>query len=336
MGKLCCRELRKVGLEIKIVLAPPPALFRLATWLFAGLALPLCGATLDDLQRVQASVQQHYERVRQAMVAIECNGGTASGVIVSPSGLVLTAAHVVEASKRKTKVTLHDGKTVEGTSLGVDTSTDAAMVQLPAPAKSWPHIPISREVRELVIGQWCFAMGHPGGWDPARGPVLRTGKIVKLAPNMVQSDCVLMGGDSGGVLCNLAGEVIGINSQIWRGRDQNLHVSMTPFLRSWEALKRGETITAWAQGNGGWIGLSTEAAEGGIRVRAVATDSPAQKAGLKEGDLILRANNKPIAATEDFSAMISARRAGEIVTLKVKTATNEKILEVKLAQRPIE
>jgi serine protease Do len=322
------------------VRAASPTLFRLATWLFAlalaSPALPLRGLTLDDLQLVQASVQQHYERVRQAIVAIECNGGTASGVIVSPQGLVLTAAHVVEEAKRKTKVTLHDGKTFEGTSLGVDISTDAAMLQLPAPARAWPYIPISREVRELAIGQWCFAMGHPGGWDAARGPVLRTGKILKLAPNMVQSDCVLMGGDSGGVLCNLAGEVIGINSQIWRGRDQNLHVSMAPFLRSWDALKRGETITKWAQGNGGWIGISTQTAKGGIRIQAVASDSPAQKAGLKEGDVILRANNKPMNASSDFSDLIGARRAGEVLTLKVQTATGEKIVEVKLAQRPVE
>jgi serine protease Do len=325
-------------LEVTAVLAASPRIFRLATWLFAASALPLSlrGATLDDLQRVQASVQQNYERVRQALVAIECNGGTASGVIVSPAGLVLTAAHVVENAKRKTKITLYDGKTVEGTSLGVDTSTDAAMLQLPAPARAWPYISISREVRELAIGQWCFAMGHPGGWDPARGPVLRTGKIVKLAPNVVQSDCVLMGGDSGGVLCNLAGEVIGINSQIWRGRDQNVHVNMNPFLRSWDALKRGETINKWSQGIGAWIGLRTEPTDGGLRIRAIAADSPAQKLGLKEGDVILRANNKLMRAEEEFSALINARRAGEIVTLKVKTATGEKILEAKVGQRPVD
>ena len=306
----------------------------------AGLPVSEAASTspnLEDLLKVQARVQENYDRVSQALIVIECHGGTASGVIVSPTGLVLTAAHVVEEAKQKVKVILHDGKTVEATSLGVDTSTDAAMVQLPAPARAWPYIPISREVLDLSLGQWCFAMGHPGGWDAERGPVLRTGRLVKLAPNMLQSDCVLMGGDSGGVLCNLDGEVIGINSQIWKGRDQNLHVSMAPFLRSWDALKKGETITTWAQGSGGWIGLSTQAVPGGsaLLIQAIAPDSPAQKAGLREGDSILSVNNQKLATPADFSEAIGNRRAGELVTLKVKTVSGaERIMEVKLGQRP--
>jgi serine protease Do len=153
---------------------------------------------------------------------------------------------------------------------------------------------------------------------------------------MIQSDCVLMGGDSGGVLCNLTGEVIGINSQIWRGRDQNLHVSMAPFLRSWDALKKGETITEWAQGAGGWIGLSTAVADGALRIQAIAPESPAQKAGLKQDDLILSANNKKLTVPGDFSDLIRDRRAGELVTLKIRTATGERIVEVKLGRRPEE
>ena len=316
--------------------SPSPIFLRFAICLIAGITLPVRGITPDDLLRVQASVQENYDRVRMALVAIQCNGGTASGIIVSPAGLVLTAAHVVETAGHKTKITLHDGKTVEATALGLDTATDAAMIQLPAPARAWPYISISREVRDLTVGQWCFAMGHPGGWDAARGPVLRTGRLVKLAPNMLQSDCVLMGGDSGGVLCNLAGEVIGINSQIWQGRDQNLHVSMAPFLRSWDALKKGEKITTWAQGSGGWIGLSTEAADGALRILAIADGSPAQKAGLKENDVILSVNNVKLGAPTAFSDVIRVRRVGELVTLKVKTASGERIVEVKLGKRPEE
>jgi serine protease Do len=299
-------------------------------------AAPARDTSLDELLRVQTSVQENYDRVRQALVAIQCNGGTASGIIVSPAGLVLTAAHVVEIAGHKTKITLHDGKTVEATALGLDTATDAAMIQLPAPARAWPHVSISREVRDLSVGQWCFAMGHPGGWDPERGPVIRIGRLIKLAPNMLQSDCVLMGGDSGGVLCNLAGEVIGINSQIWRGRDQNLHVSMAPFLRSWDALKKGETITTWAQGAGGWIGLSTQAADGSLRIQAIAPESPAQKAGLKENDLILSVNNAKLNSPADFSDVIRSRRAGDLVTLKVRSGAAERAIEVKLGKRPEE
>lgn len=319
--------------------------------LFSFLARPVTGMTcflalvagplsavpepsLDTLLALQGKVQAVQARTRAALVAIECGGGTASGVIVSPNGLVFTAAHVTGEPNRKVKVTLSDGRTVEGTSLGLDKATDSAMVQLPAPSKAWPYVSISRETRVLKVGDWCFALGHPGGWDAARGPVLRIGRIVKVAANMLQTDCVLMGGDSGGALFNPEGDVIGIHSQIWQGRDQNLHVSMAPFLRAWDVMKRGQVITTWAQGSGGWIGLSTEAAVGGLSIRAIAPDSPAMKAGLQEGDLILSLNNEKLAAPVDFSQAIRNRTAGQLVTLKIRSPKGERYVEVKLAQRP--
>jgi serine protease Do len=287
---------------------------------------------LDVQKRVQSALPQ----ARKALVCIECSGATASGVIISADGLVLTAAHVTGGAKKKVKIVLSDGKTVEATSLGLDTSTDAAMVQLPKPAKEWPHVSISHELAALAPGQWCFDLGHPGGWDKARGSVVRIGRLVKTSSNTLQSDCIMMGGDSGGPLFNLEGDVIGINSMIWSGSDQNLHVSMAPFLRSWDAMKRGETITTWAQGGGGWIGLSTQSAEDGLRIGAIAKDSPAMKAGLREGDLILKANNKKLAAPADFSEMIRNHTVGQIVTLLVKSLQGQRVVEVKLAQRPQE
>ncbi len=293
-------------------------------------------ATLDDLLAVQRQVQSVLEQARKAVVALESGGGTASGVIVSPDGLVLTAAHVTNIPGKKVKVTLPGGKTVEAEALGLDSATDAAMLQLPAPAKAWPFAAVNREMRALKLGDWCFALGHPGGWDAARGPVLRVGKLVKISPNMLQSDCVLMGGDSGGGLFNLAGEVIGINSQIWRGRDQNLHVSMAPFLRSWDTMKTGGIVSDWNQGNGAWIGLSTEGSGAGLVVQAVAPDSPAIKAGLQAGELIVSLNNQKLAAPAEFSQAIQARAAGEIVTLKVRNAQGERVVEVRLGRRPKE
>ncbi len=304
--------------------------------LFAGQLVHAAETTLEDLLSVQTQVQASLKHAEMAIVAIECGGATASGVIVSPAGLVLTAGHVTGMPNKKIKITLHDGKTFEAKSLGLDKSTDAAMIQLPAPAKAWPYAPISRETRQLKTGEWCFALGHPGGLDAARGPVLRVGKLVKTSSNMLQSDCVLMGGDSGGGLFNLAGELIGINSQIWRGRDQNLHVSMAPFLRSWEAMKKGETVNFWDQGNGAWIGLSTQGADEGLLVQAVATDSPAMKAGLKNGDVILKLDNVKLGSPSEFSEAIRSRTVGEVVTLAIKIATGTRTMEVKLGKRPAE
>lgn len=302
----------------------------------AGVALAAPATRVEDFVAVQRQVQAVLEPARRAVVAIECNGGTASGVIVSPQGLMLTAAHVTTRPGTRVKVTLHDGRTVEAKSLGLDTSTDAAMVQLPAPARAWPFVSMNRETRGLRLGDWCFALGHPGGWDAARGVVLRVGKLVKISPNMVQSDCVLMGGDSGGALFNLAGELIGINSQIWRGRDQNLHASMAPFLRSWEALRRGEVVEQWDQGSGAWMGVSTQGAEVGLRVQAVAPDSPAMRAGIREGEIILSLDNRKLSVPSEFSEAIHLRAAGEIVTLKIRGPRGERLVEVRLVPRPKE
>jgi serine protease Do len=310
--------------------------FRCLVPLLVAGSLSARDTTLDELASVQRKVQAVLDTTRRAVVALECGGGTASGVIVSPQGLVLTAAHVTGKPGRRVKVTLFDGKTVEGKSLGLDTATDAAMIQLPKAAKSWPYAPISREVRALKLGDWCFALGHPGGWDRARGSVLRVGKLVKLSANMIQSDCVLMGGDSGGGVFNLSGELIGINSQIWRGRDQNLHVGMAPFLRSWDAMKKGEVLSTWGQGSGAWIGLATQADDEGLRVQAVAPDSPAMKAGLKEGEVIVSLNKQKMSAPVDFSEAIQQRSVGEIVTLIVRGLTGERTVEVKLIPRPKE
>jgi serine protease Do len=304
--------------------------------LLCGGGLPARDGTLDELLSVQRQVQAVLDGARKAVVALESGGGTASGVIVSPEGLVLTAAHVTNLPGKMVKVTLPGGKTVEAESLGLDTATDAAMLQLPAPAKAWPFATINREARGLKLGDWCFALGHPGGWNEARGSVLRVGKLVKISPNMLQSDCVLMGGDSGGALFNLAGEVIGINSQIWRGRDQNLHVSMAPFLRSWDTLKKGGVVSDWNQGSGAWIGLSTQGSPDGLAVQSVAPDSPAMKAGLRDGDTIVSLNNQKLAAPAEFSEAINARTAGEIVTLKVRNTKGERTVEVRLGKRPKE
>lgn len=292
--------------------------------------------SLSTLKNIQSDVQAVLEVSSPSVISIECGSGTASGVIVSPSGLVLTAAHVVVEPGNKFNVTLHDGRTVEGTSLGVDNSTDTGMLQLPAPAKAWPYAPINRETHKVQPGDWCFALGHPNGYDASRGPVLRVGRLVKVSSNMLQSDCVIMPGDSGGPLFNMDGEVIGIHSQIWQGREQNLHASMAPFLRSWDELKSGSTITIWQQGSGGWIGISTVVSEtgSGLRVRGVAPDSPAEKAQLKEGDTIISVNNQPMHAPVDFSDMIRRRPAGELVVLRIKSTSGERTVEIKLGKRP--
>ena len=310
--------------------------------LLAFLALPALQAaepevvSLDGLRAVQRQVQELLPDVRPAVVAILTGDGTASGVIIEPGGLVLTAAHVAEQPGRELRVVLEDGRRISGTTLGLDKTTDAALLQLHDSGRRWPHVPVSRRVLEAQPGTWCFALGHPGGFDKARGVVLRVGRIVKQTANALQTDCVLMGGDSGGPLFNLQGEVIGVHSQIWQGRDENMHVSMAPFLRAWDELKSSLVIQTWGTGSGGYLGLAADLneASGRLEVLEVFPDSPSAKAGLRAGDRILALDGEPLLSLAHFSNAVKLRAAGEQVRLRVTGAAGERELAITLGQRP--
>ena len=153
---------------------------------------------IAELLKIQNDVQKLLPRVRLALVAIQSGDGTASGVIISADGLMLTAAHVPNGPGKDMKVILEDGTVTTAKSLGLDKTTDAALARLKDRGKPWPFVTLSREVAKAQPGEWCFALGHPGGYDKARGLVLRVGKIIKQTANSLHSDCVLMGGDSGG------------------------------------------------------------------------------------------------------------------------------------------
>jgi serine protease Do len=310
--------------------------------LLAVLALPALQAaepevvTLERLRNVQHQVQELLPNLRPSVVAILTGDGTASGVIIEAGGLVLTAAHVAEQPGRELRVVLEDGRRVSGTTLGLDKTTDAALLQLHDSGRRWPHVPVSRRVLEAQPGTWCFALGHPGGFDKARGVVLRVGRIVKQTANALQTDCVLMGGDSGGPLFNLQGEVIGVHSQIWEGRDENMHVSMAPFLRAWDELKSSLVIQTWGTGSGGYLGLAADLneASGRLEVLEVFPDSPSAKAGLRAGDRILTLDGEPLLSLAHFSSAVKLRAAGEQVRLRVTGAGGERDVAITLGQRP--
>jgi serine protease Do len=292
---------------------------------------------IGTLLSIQGNVQKLLPQVRPALVAIQTGGGTASGVIISPTGLMLTAAHVVGKPGRDIRVVLEDGSTTTAKSLGLDQATDAALAQLKDRGKPWPSVNLSREVVKAQPGEWCFALGHPGGFDKARGAVLRVGKIIKQTANSLHSDCVLMGGDSGGPLFNLAGEVIGIHSQIWEGRDQNVHVSMAPFLRSWDAMQASQVIKVWGVGAGGYLGVATRMTdEVELEVADVIDGSPAHQAGVRVGDVILELNGDAMTDQQQFTAAIKAKAAGDTVKLKLRTEAKERHVPVTLTQRPKE
>lgn len=295
------------------------------------------GTPLKELISVQTGVQGLMPKVRPAVVAIRTHDGTASGVIINSEGLILTAAHVAEKPGREMRVVLNDGKVVKATTLGLDKTTDAALMQLHDTDVVWPHVKLSREVVAATPGTWCFALGHPGGFDKERGVVLRVGKIIRHTANALQTDCVLMGGDSGGPLFNLKGEVIGIHSQIWEQRDHNMHVSMAPFLRSWEDMKSSLVVRVWDTGSGGYLGAAIDVnAAGKVEVLEVLKGSPAQLAGLIAGDVLESLEKLPVSSAPQFSNAVRARAAGDEILLQIRRSDVTREMRVKLGARPKE
>lgn len=309
----------------------------LALFAGRGFALETSKETIGELLKIQAQVQSKLDVVSRAVVAVESNDGAASGVIVSPDGLVMTAAHVTANPGRQIKLFLSDGRKVSCKSLGLDKSTDAAMMRIDGDRKDWPYVPLCRDLRMAKPGTWCFGLGHPGGYDATRGPVLRVGKVLKQMANGLQTDCVLMGGDSGGPLFNLDGEVIGIHSQIWEQRDQNVHVSVAPFLRGWDTLKKSQVVRVWNTGVGGWLGVMTRiSGQAELEIAEVAKDSPAAKAGLQSGDVIVTLDGERMLDQPQFSSAINSRAAGQRVALQVRGKSGPRVIEVKLGTKPAE
>lgn len=300
----------------------------------SGIADENQSAATPSLPEVQAKVQRAMERAMAATVAVEDGFGSGSGVIVSADGLVLTAGHVSMTPGRKLTVVFSTGKQVEAEALGRSSVTDAGMARITEDGP-WPFVEMADQEGQLNPGDWCFALGHPQGFEIARGAVLRVGRILARARNTIQSDCTLFSGDSGGPLFNLAGEVVGIHSRISSPSSGNFHVPLISFERDWQRMKRGEESMMPGRGRGGWIGLaSRDHREGGVTVTAAADGSPAKEAGLLRGDVIKSVDGEPVANRAEFSREIARRFPGQEVELVFERDGEQQMIRLVIGSQP--
>ena len=293
--------------------------------------------TLDDLREIQSALQKNLERTRAATVCLQMGGGSGSAVIISEDGLVLTAAHVTSKVGAEITVVMEDGRKLKGRALGLNSETDSAMLQIEGEGP-FPFVDVNLK-DTTKLGDWVYSLGHSGGFDKERGINVRVGRLVRQADSTIQSDCMLIGGDSGGPLFNMNGQLIGIHSRVGASREESMHVPIREFQRCWDDLKKGEFI-----GNGsfakkvvpgsGFLGLIAEKSEeGGLKVTEIWEEGPAEKAGLKVGDRILEVEGKE--ATDE----VLKARLGEIAEgdkIKLKWISGEKTIEkeIELGARP--
>ena len=299
--------------------------------------LPLCGFAADgrlyvndkkapdsrkDLEAIQSAVEKALPKARAATVCIEIAEGSGTGVIVSEDGLVLTAAHVATGVKKKVTVILEDGTKLKAETLGLVADKDAAMLKITKKG-TYPFVEMDRDAT-THLGDWVFALGHSGGFDKARGSVVRLGRLVRIAGSSFQSDCMLIGGDSGGPLFDLNGTLIGIHSRVGQQLQVNMHVPMNEFIANWDGLLAGEFIGEgpYAQKpvkGSGFLGLATEAHEGGgLRVTKVGSKSPAEAAGVKEGDVLRKLSGTVLENRKQMQELLAEMAAGDEITLETE------------------
>ncbi len=268
-----------------------------------------------DLRAIEARVEAIADHVRQCTVGLLVGDAQGSGVIVSESGLVLTAAHVVMAPGRKLTVILSDGKHLDGRSLGINAGTDCAAVQI-TEGGPFPACKLS-DLHGLRAGDWCVATGHPGGYQEGRAPVVRLGRIVEVLSGMLQSDCPLLGGDSGGPLFDLNGNVIAIHSRIGARTTLNLHVPVGLFVRDWDRLTTAAGPHTDDSESPSMLGVDGEDHPKGARVTMVFPRSPADRAGLETGDVITAFGGQSVSGFKSLQKLIAARHPGEVVEIRV-------------------
>jgi len=268
-----------------------------------------------DLETIQSALIAVLDQARAATVCIDLGQGSGSGVIVSEDGLVLTAAHVTSGVNKELTVVMEDGRRLKAVSLGLVADSDAAMIRITEKGK-YPFIEIDRK-ESARLGDWVFSLGHSGGFDKERGSVVRLGRIVRIVDNTFQSDCTLIGGDSGGPLFDLQGRLIGIHSRVGQQLQQNMHVPMVVFVKNWDAMLKAEFVgegpfAKKPEKGKGFLGLASEPhPDGGLKVTKVGKDSPAEKGGIKEGDILLKLNGAALKPREQLQDTLKELAEGD-------------------------
>src|SRR5262249_34293508 len=159
-----------------------------------------------DLRKLEERVQWVIKRVQPSVVGF----GGGSAVVVSKEGLILTVAHVGQKAGRNGVFIFPNGKRVKGKTLGNYHGIDAGMAKITEKG-TYPYTPMGRS-KDVKVGQWVVAMGFPISFAKGQKPPVRVGRVLQVTSTAILTDCPLIGGDSGGPLFDLNGNVIGQNS----------------------------------------------------------------------------------------------------------------------------
>jgi S1-C subfamily serine protease len=290
------------------------------------------------LDAYSATVTDVVAAVAPAVVKLEVGhrssearqrGGSGSGFVFSNEGLILTNAHVV-AGASSVKVALPDGRERDGTTLGSDEDTDLAVVKVSAGDLTSIRLGDSTALRQ---GQLVVAVGNPFGFQHTvtAGVVSATGRSLRsrtgrLMDGLIQTDAALNPGNSGGPLLDGSGEVVGINTAvILPAQGISFAVSSeTARLVIPQLLRDGRVRRSYLGIAGQDVPLPRRLVRhhalpnrGGVLVTEVVKGMPAERASVKDGDLIIGFAGSPVDRTDDLHRLLTGERVGESHTVRL-------------------
>lgn len=315
--------------------------------IYAILLSPQLQADQETLEFRQAAVQSAIKKVTPALVCVQDGFGAGSGVVVSADGIVLTASHVVETGRRRSpriRVIFPDGSTYPARLMGMNRTADAAMLKITMPCREnngkFPFVELG-ESKDLERGEWCFALGHPGGFSMKRPAPLRLGRILSVGYRTVVSDCAIVLGDSGGPLFDLSGKLIGIHSMITEVIVENRHVAIDVFRRDGDRMESGES---WGELNAKNNDLATSRFFGvGIHWKSFVPEvdfvnqgTPAWRAGLRPGDKLASINGQRFADGLGLSTLLGQLKEEEPIEVEYIRAGRDRTTTVTTGNRPTE
>jgi serine protease Do len=280
--------------------------------------------TIGDLKALEQRIRKTAAAVSPSVVAL----AGASGVVVSADGYVLTVAHVGQRAGRPISVVFPDGRRATAITLGNDSGADAGMAKISDPGP-WPHAEMAG-CGDLKPGEWCLMLGYPITFEAGRPPVLRVGRVLRTEKMSVITDGPIMGGDSGAPLFNLDGKVVAIGTMCDRSLVHNIHVPLGRFAAVWDRLVRGEDFDSLAPKP--LLGAAAAAGVADARLGSIDPGGPAEKAGLKPGDVLLKFGGKEVHKFAEVSPLVQRRKPGEKVEVEVRRGTETVKLQVTLGQ----
>jgi serine protease DegQ len=275
----------------------------------------------------------------------ELQSSLGSGVIVSPDGYILTNNHVVEAAD-EIEVVLADGRKAPAKVVGTDPETDLAVIRIAA--KNLPVIVLGH-ADQARVGDVVLAIGNPFGVGQTvtMGIISAVGRNnlhINQFENFIQTDAAINFGNSGGALVDTSGNLIGINAAIYSQTGGSVGIGFAIPVTTAKSVM--EAIIKSGQVVRGWIGIETQditpelaesfglARESGAIIAGVVRDGPADRAGIKPGDILLAVAGKTVANTNDMLTLIAQLPPGQKARMTVMRKDRQSTLDVLVGKRP--